>query len=71
MTRIIKPVWCVQGRHGWCATSPNNKPAESASSVMTRCDHFIVLPFGTKRGEPTCAICIALVMRAQARKKIR
>ena len=56
-------VWCVRyrdeggDRDAWCAVAGNIKPDEDATSVPTKCGHFVILPLGTSRREPTCAEC--------------
>jgi hypothetical protein len=59
--------WCVKSRDGWCATKVNRQPPEGATSVATLCQHFVVLPGGYERREPTCRDCIK-VMRISVRR---
>lgn len=59
----MRPVWCVRYRAGdgewesWCAVAGNSKPDEDAASVPTKCGHFVILPLGTSKREPTCSEC--------------
>lgn len=55
----MKPVWCVEHKDGWCAIKLNYKPPEDANNVPTRCNHFVVLPTGFAKRQPTCDECKA------------
>ena len=49
-------VWCVRHRDGWCACE--SEPKEGETNVPTKCDHFIWLPMGFEKREPTCPDCL-------------
>jgi len=49
--------WLVKHRDGWCAAKPNRKWDEREFNAPTVCGHFVILPLGCKRGEPTCLEC--------------
>lgn len=53
----MKPV-CVRHRDGWCATYYKKvERAEGAFSVRTVCNHYVMLPWGVERRDPTCEEC--------------
>ena len=54
----VKDVWCVQHRGGWCAVADKKCPDEDASSVETKCGHFVILPWSSTKRIPTCVECI-------------
>lgn len=54
----LKPRWCVRHHLGWCATKNGRQHRDDASSVPTKCDHFVVMPMGSERRVPTCIECI-------------
>jgi len=57
MKRLVR--WCVRHRDGWCACKVNRNPGESAWSVETACNHFVMLPYGVAKRRPTCLECAA------------
>jgi len=64
-----KDRWCVAWKSDresndihWCAVKGRKKPNADDFSVETRCKHFIVLPLGLEKRQPTCPEC-------QARKR--
>jgi hypothetical protein len=58
-----KRAWCVKDRNdNWCAAAYGKAP-DTATSVRTVCQHFILLPHGTAFREPTCIECIEAVNR--------
>jgi hypothetical protein len=59
----MKGRWLIKHNRGWCAAKTNRKWDESAFNVETLCDHFVVLPLGCKRGEPTCEDCLRKLYR--------
>ena len=62
----MKTVWCVKDREDrWCAVKGGSKPDETAGSVPTVCDHFIVLPHGTEKRRPNCPDCRSVLVGAQ------
>jgi hypothetical protein len=54
---VMKDVWCARHRDGWCAVKPNKKFDEGATSVPTKCGHFVILPGGMDKRQPTCDEC--------------
>jgi hypothetical protein len=42
---------------GWCATKSGKGFNEATFSVQTKCDYFVILPFGKKKRMPTCPDC--------------
>lgn len=38
----------------WCATKTGKRFDEGENNVPTRCAHFVTLPCGMERREPTC-----------------
>lgn len=54
---VMKDVWCVRHRAGWCAVKSNRNFEEGALSVPTKCKHFIVFPLGSGKRQPTCNEC--------------
>jgi hypothetical protein len=57
MKRLVR--WCVRHRDGWCACKVNRNPGESAWSVETACNQFVMLPYGVAKRRPTCPECAA------------
>lgn len=64
--RVPISVWCVKHRDGWCAAKPNRPWDERAFNIGTRCGYVIVLPLGSKKGEPTCLECCEVLEHAHA-----
>jgi hypothetical protein len=63
-----KPVWCAKAKDGlWCALTPNKCPPEGRTSVQTRCELFISLPWDIDERVPTCPACRHNVRMAQQR----
>ena len=54
-------MWCVKHKDGWCAVKDGKKPDERETSVPVKCDHFVILPLGMERREPTCPECLKLL----------
>lgn len=57
----LEPRWLVKHRGGWCAAKINQKHDEAAWSVKTLCNHFVMLPLGTRFGTPNCRDCLAIM----------
>ena len=59
-----KDVWCVQYRseagHAkqWCAVGDNREPEEVEFNVHTTCNHYVILPLGIEKRQPTCGECL-------------
>ena len=60
----IPAVWCVLHRDGWCACATRLKPKDVLTSVPTKCDCAVVLPYGYSKRQPTCPACIAVLTGA-------
>jgi hypothetical protein len=56
---VSTPVWCVRHQDGWCACE--SEPKEGENNVPTLCDHFIWLPGGFEKREPTCPECLKVL----------
>lgn len=52
----------------WCmlASQPKNAPPRYRDNMKTACDHWVTLPGGMERREPTCPECLAKLRRKQA-----
>lgn len=57
----MSAVWCVRHRDGWCATKDGRKHDDAENNVATKCEHFVVLPWGAEKREPTCNECKAVL----------
>jgi len=53
----MRRVWCVRHRDGWCATKRGRRPDPDAIQDETRCNHFIVMRWGSEKREPDCPEC--------------
>lgn len=53
-----KRVWCVEHKDGWCATAyqPKSEP-RYRDRVKTKCNHWVILPWGFAKRVPTCMEC--------------
>jgi hypothetical protein len=60
---LVHDGWCAKSRDGWCLLKPNRKPCDGAFQVRTKCEHFICLPGGFAKREPTCPDCRKLSER--------
>jgi hypothetical protein len=70
---MSKQVWCVawyrkneQNQYSrdpaveWCAAADQSEePRDGESVVETACAHYVHLPVGIERREPTCPECLA------------
>jgi len=55
---MSKARWCIRDRHDvWCAALDDQKPDESAGSVATLCQEYILFPHGIAKRRPTCPKC--------------
>jgi hypothetical protein len=54
-------IWCVKHRESWCACKINRKPNEAGFNVPTKCAHFVVMPLGIAKREPTCLECVEVL----------
>ncbi len=68
-------VWCVQSRNSlWCvmmhAQSERtvDRHREKALSVLTLCRHYVTLPGGFERRQPTCKDCKVALQRKKSIK---
>lgn len=41
----------------WCAANVPHRPAAAAVSIPTKCEHWVMLPIGVARREPSCPDC--------------
>lgn len=52
---------CVQHRDGWCVAKNENECLEENDNIETLCHHFIILPWGFKKRNPTCPDCLKIL----------
>jgi hypothetical protein len=61
-------VWLVEHREGSCATKSGKQHRDSATNVRTLCGGVVVLPGGSRQGEPECPDCRAALRRLKRKK---
>jgi hypothetical protein len=58
-------VWCVKHRDGYCAIRTGKPFKEGKDQVFTKCQHWIIFPWGCEEREPTCLECLEILETAK------